>query len=128
MRVAGIGFRAAAPLASLAAALAEVEARGGRAEALATLAVKAGADALQALARARGLPVLALPDLAGINTPTLSPRVQARFGTGSLAEAAALAGAGPGAHLTVARIATPDGMATAAMAEAPSPRPIGDIA
>ena len=116
MRVAGIGFRKAAPLATLRGVLAAAEAQGGRAEALASTAEKAADARLQALAEERGLPLLAVA-VAEIATPTRSARIAALHGTGSLAEAAALAAAGPGARITVARITAPDGMATCAMAE-----------
>ena len=115
MRVAGIGFRKGASLDSLRAALAAVEALGGRAEALASLPEKAADPALQALAAERGLPLIPVA-VQGIATPTQSPRIQAMHGTGSVAEAAALAAAGPGAKITVARISAPDGRATCAMA------------
>lgn len=115
MRVAGLGFRMGASLAALEAALAAVEAVGGRAEVLATLPAKAGDPTLAALARRIGVQIRAV-EVAGINTPTRSPRIQALHGTGSVAEAAALAAAGPGARITVARISAPDGTATCAMA------------
>lgn len=115
MRIAGLGFRSSATLPSLRAALGLVEAAGGPATALATLPAKAGAAALRQLAEERGLAVLAVP-VQGIATPTRSARVMALHGTGSVAEAAALAAAGPGAILTVARMTAPDGMATCAMA------------
>ena len=115
MKVAGIGFRAAAPLSALRQALDLAEAAGGRVTALATTPEKADVPALCALARERGLPILPIP-VAGVPTQTQSPRVQAYFGTGSLAEAAALQAAGPGARLTVSRLITPDGQATAAIA------------
>jgi cobalt-precorrin 5A hydrolase len=114
-RVAGFGFRGGASTASLLAALRLVEAQGGPATALATLPARAVAPALLRLAEARGLPLRAV-EVAGIATPTRSARVEALHGTGSVAEAAALAGAGPGATLTVGRITAPDGMATCAMA------------
>ncbi|MEZ5797552.1 MAG: cobalamin biosynthesis protein [Paracoccaceae bacterium] len=116
MRVAGIGFRRDASLAALEQALSLAEAQGGRADALATHADKAGADVLLALARARNLPVHGVA-VRGVATPTQSARVAALHGTGSLAEAAALVAAGPTARLTVARVTAPDGMATAAIAE-----------
>ena len=115
MKVAGIGFRAAAPLSALRQALDLAEAAGGRVTALATTPEKADAPTLCALARERLLPILPIP-VAGVPTQTQSPRVQARFGTGSLAEAAALQAAGPGARLVVPRLITPDGQATAAIA------------
>lgn len=115
MKVAGFGFRDGAPLVALRAALGLVEQAGGPATALATATSKAGAAALNDLAIERGLVVLAVP-VAGVSTPTRSSRVQALFGTGSVAEAAALAAAGPDARLIVGRVTSPDGMATCAMA------------
>jgi cobalt-precorrin 5A hydrolase len=115
MIVAGIGFRKHAPLSALAEVLAAVEAQGGTANALASAPEKAAQEPLITLARARALPLIAV-QVAGIQTPTQSPQILARFGTGSLAEAAALAGAGPGARLLVGRITSADGMATAALA------------
>jgi len=115
MRIAGMGFRKDAPLASLRAVLAAVEQAGGTAMALATVPGKADAPALRVLAAERGLSVLAVA-VAGVDTPGQSARVRALHGTGSLAEAAALVAAGPGATLTVARMTAPDGMATCAMA------------
>lgn len=114
MRVAGIGFRDGAGIASLRWVLDAAEARGGTAEALATLPEKA--DALRPLAAERDLPLYSVA-VAGIETPTRSPRIEAMHGTGSVAEAAALVAAGTGARITVARITAPDGMATCAMAE-----------
>lgn len=116
MRVAGIGFRKGAPLDSLREVLHAVEALGGRAEALASMPEKAADARLQTLAAERGLPLLS-GVVAGQATPTQSPRVLALHATGSVAEAAALAAAGAGAKITVARIIAPDGMATCAMAE-----------
>lgn len=122
MRVAGFGFRAGASVA----ALREVLDRAGGGEGLAALATaeaKAKAPAVQALARALGLPVLGIEPalLAGQRVVTRSSRVEALFGTGSVAEAAALAGAGPGAQLWAARVVSADGMATAAIAESAAP-------
>lgn len=121
MKVAGIGFRSAATAADLQAALALA---GEDVDALASIAEKAADPAMQDLARSTGLPVIALKDqdIAGEQTLTCSPRIKARFGTGSLAEAAALAGARhgvPGARsrLLAPRVVTADGLATAAIAE-----------
>lgn len=114
--VAALGFRTAAPVASLRAALEAAEtAAGVRANGLATAAAKAQALALTALALERGLPVLAITDLPA-DTPTQSPAALATYGTGSVAEAAALAAAGPAARLLTTRIVSTDGMATAAIA------------
>lgn len=120
MRVAGLGFRAAATTESLRGAL--LAAGGQDIAALATLAEKAAAPAVLALARELGLPVLPLAAaaLAGVETLTQSPGQQARFGTGSLAEAAALCAAGSGARLLGPRAVSPDGLATAAIAQGSS--------
>lgn len=116
MRIAGIGFRSDAPTEALAAALDACA--GPPPDALATLDRKAHAPQIRALALARGLRVHAIPTnaLAAQTTLTHSPAQIARFGTGSLAEAAALAAAGPGARLTAARVTDPSGRATAAIA------------
>ncbi len=121
MKVAGIGFRSTATAADLRAALTLA---GEHVDALASVAGKAEAPAMQEFARAAGLPVIALQeqDIAGEQTLTCSPRIKARFGTGSLAEAAALAGArhgvpGARARLLAPRVVTADGLATAAIAE-----------
>lgn len=122
MRVAGFGFRQAAPLESLREALA---AAGGPKDlvALATVTQKATSPVLLALAEEMGLPVHALDarTLAHISTPSRSGRVLARYGTGSVAEAAALAAAGTGAYLLAPRAASADGMAMAAIAERKTP-------
>ncbi|MEH6774853.1 MAG: cobalamin biosynthesis protein [Cereibacter changlensis] len=111
MRVAGIGFNSRATGASIRDALAQA----GGAEALATAETKAAA--LRGLAP--GLPVrgIAPDDLARQPVLTRSARVAALHGTGSLAEAAALAAAGPGARLLGPRVTSADGRATAAIAE-----------
>ncbi|AHD10417.1 cobalamin biosynthesis protein [Phaeobacter gallaeciensis] len=121
MKVAGIGFREAATAADLAAALALCD---QSVDAIASIAAKAHTPAMQDFARSIGLPVIALQeqDIAGEQTLTCSPRIKARFATGSLAEAAALAGArhgvaGAKARLLAPRVVTADGLATAAIAE-----------
>lgn len=116
MIVAGFGFRSGATLAALQDALE----RAGGAEGvthLATLAAKA--EGLARLAQMLALPVVALePEaLRGVPTLTRSTRVQALHGTGSVAEAAALAAAGQGARLRGPRAVSADGTATAAIAE-----------
>lgn len=116
MRVAGLGFRRSATVKALADALARAEALGGTAEALAAPVEKVGAEVLTVLAEQRGLSVRAV-EVAGVGTPTQSTRIAERFGTGSVAEAAALAGAGTNAVLTVTRQVSADRTATAAMAE-----------
>lgn len=113
MRVAGLGFRSAATVDDLHTAL---HLAGGPVDMLATHATKSDAPALAALAARLALPIRAV-QVAGQPTPTTSPRVMARFATGSVAEAAALLAAGPGARLVAPRVTTPNGMATAAIAE-----------
>ncbi len=121
MKVAGFGFRRGATVADLAAALALT---GQQPDALASVAAKADDTAFQAFAHQINLPVIALSEeiLRGTATLTTSPRILARFGTGSLAEAAALQGACHGratatARLLAPRVVTADGRATAAIAE-----------
>lgn len=59
--------------------------------------------------------------LAAQAVHTQSPRLLALYGTGSVAEAAALAAAGPGARLWLPRLVAPDGCATLALACAAPP-------
>ena len=117
MKIAGLGFRSQASVASLRSAL---QAAGGNTglTALATADDKASAPALLQLAAELGLPVIAVPliDLQR-QAATASPHVPARYGGRSLAEAAALAAAGPGARLLAARAVSADSLATAAIAE-----------
>ena len=116
--VAGFGFRAAASAASLRDAL---DRTGSRAPValLATATDKRDSEAFRALAADLGLPAHGVDSalLAAQQTQTRSAASQGARGTGSLAEAAALAAAGPGARLLVARQISADGMATCALAE-----------
>ena len=116
MIVAGFGFRAAASSDSLAAALA---ATGARPDALATAADKVDAPAFRSFAASLALPVHPiLPEaLATQPTATRSQASQTARNTGSVAEAAALAAAGPGARLIAPRTISPDRMATCAVAQ-----------
>ena len=117
MRIAGMGYRRAAGLGSLEAALAEAGGSAGL-DALATLAGKEGPP-LADLAAELGVPVFVFPRerLEGVETQTRSGLIEDRFATGSVAEAAALLACGEGARLVVARKISADGMATAAIAE-----------
>ncbi len=120
MRMIGIGFRAAATEDSLQDALAQIMAASDAGfDAVVTEAAKARADVFRNFAQSLGVPGLGVSqtDLAQMITPTQSARIQDRFGTGSLAEAAALVAAGPEARLVVSRVVSTDGMATAALAE-----------
>ena len=118
MKVAGLGFRRDVTLASLREALVAAGGREGIA-AIATVSDKAESDVLKLLARELGVPIKAVPAevLAGIATSTQSERIKERFGTGSVAEATALAAAGRRARLISTRAVSEDRMATAAIAE-----------
>ena len=106
MRIAGIGCRPGTPAEVLAAVI-----MGAGADALAT--IPAREPELRPVARLLDLP-LHLVAVAGIVTPTQSPRVLEAFGTGSIAEAAAIAAGG---RLIQPRRAF--GPVTIAIAEAP---------
>ncbi|WP_294391398.1 cobalamin biosynthesis protein [uncultured Sphingomonas sp.] len=118
MIIAGFGCRAGATPASLRSALALTGAR----DVTALAAPSDRAHLLMPVAEALGLTLIPLaPDiLSGVETPTRSPTSLATRGTGSVAEAAALAAAGPGARLLVTRRIAPDRMATCAIAAASS--------
>jgi cobalt-precorrin 5A hydrolase len=128
MMVAGFGFRRGATLASLRDALAkalEVAQPATPAQAITLLAAaqdKAEAPCLRALATDLGLPLCAVTPAHVANTPTLtnSDAVRALRGTGSTAEAAAMAAAlmhsGPGAKLLHPRSVSTDHRATCAIA------------
>ncbi|MFB9267992.1 cobalamin biosynthesis protein [Bradyrhizobium erythrophlei] len=118
MKVAGLGFRREVTLASLRDALAAAGGCEGIA-AIATVSDKAEADALRLLARELGVPIKPVPAhvLAGIAVLTQSELIKEKFGTGSVAEAAALAAAGRRARLISTRTVSQDRTATAAIAE-----------
>lgn len=118
MKVAGLGFRPDVTVDSLREVVAAVGGANGLA-ALATVSDKAGTAVLELLARELGLPIKAVPAdvLAGVTTLTQSELIKSRFGTGSVAEAAALAVAGRRARLISPRTVSRDRMATAAIAE-----------
>ncbi len=118
MRVAGLGFKRGVTLAALREALLAAGGSEGLA-AMATIGDKVDTDALQLLAKECGVPIKAVPTeaLASIATPTQSELIKEKFGTGSVAEAAALAAAGPGARLISTRAVSQDRTATAAIAE-----------
>ncbi|WP_342154038.1 cobalamin biosynthesis protein [Methylorubrum sp. SB2] len=112
--VAGIGFRHAATVEEIVdligRALAEAEFAPDALAAIATAADRAGEDVCRAAAAAFGLkPVAVSPDaLAAVDAGvvTRSARIAASRGVGSVAEAAALAAAGPNARLLLPRIAS----------------------
>ena len=115
VRVAGFGFRSEAGLESLLAAF--EAAGGGDIDRIATVAGKA--EGLSALADQLALPIepVAVETLEAQKTLTRSKASLAAWGTGSVAEASALAAAGPGARLLGPRVVSPDGKATCAIAE-----------
>lgn len=117
MIVAGFGFRKGATVESLLAALA---AAGGSEDVvrIATVADKAQAAPLRALADHLALPLQAVPAeaLASVAVETQSEKSTDMYGTGSLSEAAALVAAGPNATLVSVRAISPDRMATCALA------------
>lgn len=118
MKVAGLGFTRHATLASLREALTLAGSPEGL-TAVATVRDKAEASALRLLASELKLPIKAIPPdiLGNMATATQSEFVKARFGTGSVAEAAALAAAGRSARLVSVRAISSDRTATAAIAE-----------
>lgn len=113
MIVAGFGCRASATTASFRSALA---AHPQTPSALATLPAKL--DQLRPFAAECGLPLIAVDaeTLRGQTTLTQSQAAQATHGTGSVAEAAALAAAGPNARLLAPRQISQDRLATCALA------------
>jgi cobalt-precorrin 5A hydrolase len=113
---AGFGFRAAASAESLADALGRA---GAAPYVLATAEDKARSPAFRIFAQRLGLPILAIEPaaLAVQTTLTQSQASRTARGTGSVAEAAALAAAGPGARLLGPRVVSRDGMATCALAQ-----------
>ncbi len=119
MIVAGFGWRAAARLSSLEAAL--TAARGDHPPIDALAAPADRMPLLHALGLRLGLPVIAIPpaSLPDAETVTRSAASLAARGTGSVSEACALAAMGAGARLLAARHVSPDRLATCAIATGP---------
>jgi cobalt-precorrin 5A hydrolase len=113
MIVAGIGCRrgASAPdiEAAVRAALGDANVSADALEAIATIAAKAGEPGIQAAAQNLGVRLVIVPEqdleAANARTATRSERVVALTGLHSVAEAAALAAAGPLARLLGPRLA-----------------------
>lgn len=116
MIVAGFGFRTGATVASLHTALAA--AQHGHAPVTALAAPHDKLALVSDLAETLGLPMIAISSsaLQIPNTPTQSTASLEARQTGSVAEAAALAAAGPDAQLLATRHISPDRMATCAIA------------
>ncbi|OAS26763.1 hypothetical protein A5481_04670 [Methylobacterium platani] len=112
--VAGIGFRHATlpgEIVSLVAdGLRQAGLAGARLVALATAEDRADDPAIREAAGTLGVPLVAVGvealREAGRRVVTRSVRIEALRGVGSLAEAAALAAAGPDARLVLPRIAS----------------------
>lgn len=113
--VAGFGFSTQAGEESLRGALDAACQASGRPAVAALATAGDKAPALAPLARALGLPVIALTPPWPATT-TCSAASRTARGTGSLAEAAALKAAGPGARLLGPRALSPDRLATCALA------------
>ncbi|MBR0695069.1 cobalamin biosynthesis protein [Bradyrhizobium lablabi] len=118
MKIAGLGFRHDVTLAALREALLAAGGAEGLA-AVATISDKAETAAFKLLAGEFNVPIRSIPAdlLAGIATPTRSRLIKNKFGTGSVAEAAALVAVGRGARLISTRVVSRDRTATAAIAE-----------
>ena len=124
MIVAGVGCRKGASADDIGAVIGDALARAGfPATALDLIAapeLKRGERGIVVAAAALGVPLLLIPkaelEAAGARVQTRSERVLALTGLPSVAEAAALAAAGPQARLVVPRIAA--GTATCALAVA----------
>lgn len=112
MIVAGVGCKRGAPAPDIEAAIrAALERAGVAAQALdciATAAAKNDEAGIAAAAAKLGIAVVVVPDAelkaAGGRTATRSERVLALTGVPSIAEAAALAAAGPAARLISPRL------------------------
>lgn len=121
--VAGIGCRKGASAAQIDAAIEAALERAGRPLArldlMATAESKRGEQGIAASASARGLKLVFVEqgelEIAGARGATWSARVLALAGVPSVAEAAALAAAGPKARLILPRIVV--GPVTCALAE-----------
>jgi cobalt-precorrin 5A hydrolase len=122
MIVAGIGCRRGARVtdieAAIQAALASAGIAAAQLKAIATGSAKAAEPGIAAAAAKLGLGIIAIADAdlkaAGVRGATRSERVLALIGVPSLAEAAALAAAGPASRLIASRLVV--GAATCALA------------
>ena len=120
MIVAGFGFRAEATLASLQDALAS--AQFGQPQVTRFAAPHDKTPLVEQLAETLDRPLIAIAPkaLRSAQTPTQSVASLDVRQTGSVAEACALAAAGPGARLLTLRHISQDRMATCAIAEGPA--------
>ena len=126
MIIAGIGCRRGAAALDVEAAIQEALAHAGITAAdlgaIATGKAKAAEAGIAATAAKLGIDVMLIPDAAlkaaGVQVTTRSDRVLALTGVPSLAEAAALAAAGPSSRLIASRCVV--GTATCALATSDS--------
>ena len=116
MIVAGFGFRGAATASSLQAAFAATEQT--KVDALAAPDDKAQATEFHKFAKEADIQVLEISaeQMQLVETATQSDQSRTHRGTGSVAEACALAAAGPQAELITHRQVSPDRLATCAIA------------
>jgi cobalt-precorrin 5A hydrolase len=118
--VLGLGFRADADVQSLRDAVRAANAMvpgSHTVTALATAQDKVALPALKQFAAELGLPVIGVPLALLAGQPAaFSAHAPTRYGGRSLAEAAALAVAGPQGRLLASRAVSSDGKATAALA------------
>jgi cobalt-precorrin 5A hydrolase len=120
--IAGVGCRRGAAAQDIETALRAALARAGVTandlSAIATGTAKQGERGIETVAAKLGVKLMLISDgelkAAGGHSTTRSDRVLALFGLPSLAEAAALAAAGPSAQLIVSRLIV--GAATCALA------------
>lgn len=120
MIVAGFGFRSTASIDSLIDAFAVTGIE--TVDAVATVDDKSQTPAFTTFAKAIGAQIISVTaqNLSDIDTPTQSLASQTHRATGSVAEAAALAGAGKDAILLAPRSISHDRMATCAIAQGPN--------
>jgi cobalt-precorrin 5A hydrolase len=112
--IAGIGLRPGTTAQDIAECLDQALTAAGLAGCavgrIATLQARVGEPGLQTVAERLGCAIAGIPDeaLKGLDAgcTTRSTRISALYGVGSVAEATALAAAGPGGHLVLPRIAT----------------------
>ena len=116
--VAGFGFRGSASVASLRDALSQASGTHNVTH-LATVSDKANTAIFLAFSKTVGVPIaeICATQLTEQPTQTQSTASQAARHTGSVAEASALAAAGPGARLLAPRSISTDRLATCALAQ-----------
>lgn len=124
--VVGIGASTDAPAEAAADLLADVLARAGLSAAAVATVATIDRRAVDPVIVSLGRPIISFTgeELAAVDVPNPSDVVRAEVGTASVAEAAALLAAGPGAELVVPK----QKAATATVAVARRARPAGSVA